>query len=626
MMIPMHDEVNAESADLWFRAERTAKSGRAQGFRGQDLAFILPLALVAIFGPERLPAAQADPDNSQFPEAFLPNARDDARIITDSKTADVAASNLPQAPVPSNNSSTSANTAEAGSALQETRQASSSSSSQPDSGLLEQAKSLAADSAVKPAVGIRYVPLDQCPYDDTHAKECRVHWGQLLISSSVYMAFENGGNLYTGYWYRYETTHGKWWDRYVASVEGWRWDSWPDNNPMLDDYVGHPMMGAITSSLWEQNDPKGMTLEFGNNWPYWRSRLRALGFSTVYSFAWKLGPFGEAAIGHNGDHYFFDQGVVTNETGWVELVTTPVGGFGWNVAEDWLDKHAVRSLEEKNQNPFLLTVYQFITPAKGFANILRFRPPWYRDSRVVKANSFWSDPGDGVSSTTYEAMRYARKHPESGAATMMADTVWPTWVPSPNWRGPGGRHEFGAWWGLSLISGHLWGYAGDVKYMPIDLLYSYEVYRHKQSFTLRYSPELTALAMIDWPTPNHTPSTGLYNQRKRSYGSGISPIGFQWDFGPMHKVQPFFSGNGGGIYFIEPVLTPLGSQWMYTMDFGAGISFFHHENQAITLGYRYQHLSNGNISPHNPGTDANTFYVRVSRFRNKGDRPARAAD
>ena len=39
----------------------------------------------------------------------------------------------------------------------------------------------------------------------------------------------------------------------------------------------------------------------------------------------------------------------------------------------------------------------FLTPARGFANILRFRPPWYRDSRIVKASSFFSDAGEGVS-------------------------------------------------------------------------------------------------------------------------------------------------------------------------------------------------------------------------------------
>jgi hypothetical protein len=54
------------------------------------------------------------------------------------------------------------------------------------------------------------------------------------------------------------------------------------------------------------------------------------------------------------------------------------------------------------------------------------------------------------------------------------------------------------------------------------------------------------------------------------------------------------------------------------VDFEAGINIFRKERQAVTIGYRYQHLSNANISQHNPGMDANTFYVSVSRFRTKG--------
>jgi hypothetical protein len=309
---------------------------------------------------------------------------------------------------------------------------------------------------------------------------------------------------------------------------------------------------------------------------------------------------------------------LTNETGWVELVTTPIGGLGWTVLEDYLDKHVVSVLEERNRNPVLLTIYQFITPARGVANILRFRPPWYRDARVVKTGSVWSDPGEGLSAT-HEAIRWAARHPEGGAAEVAA--VRPAVLfGAPDWRGPGGRHEFGAWWGLSLMSGHIWGYAGGVKYMPVDLRYSYEFYRHRQTWTMRYSPEMTALALLDWPTPNTTSTGTVFNQRTRAYGSGISPVGFQADFRPLRRVQPFLSGNGGFIYFDKRVLSPQGSQFMYTIDYGAGFNFFHHETQAITIGYRYQHLSNANISLHNPGTDANTFYVGVSRFRTRGDR------
>lgn len=477
---------------------------------------------------------------------------------------------------------------------------------------------------VKPSVGSGiargYVALKDCPADQTHTRACRMHWGQMVIESSLFNAFENAGNLYTGYWYRWETTHGHWWQRYINSAAGWRWDHWSDDNPFLDDYVGHPMMGAITNSIWIQNDPRGMTLEFANDWPYWRSRLRATAWSTFYSFEWKLGPFGEASIGHNGDHYFTDKGVRTNETGWVELVTTPVGGLGWTVLEDYLDKRVVSSLEARNRNPVLLTMYQFLTPARGVANILRFRPLWYRDARVVKTSSAWSDPGAGLSASTQEAMRYAARHPGSetqGVAAAVHPTVS---TGAPNWQGPGGRHEFGAWWGLSAMSGHIWGYSGGVKYMPIDLRYSYEFYRHHESWTMRYSPEMTALALLDWPTPNTTSSGTVFNQRTRAYGSGISPVGFQADFGPLRRVQPFFSGNGGFIYFDKRVLSPQGSQFMYTVDYGAGVNVFHHKTQAVTIGYRYEHLSNANISLHNPGTDANTFYVSVSRYRTRGDR------
>jgi hypothetical protein len=128
---------------------------------------------------------------------------------------------------------------------------------------------------------------------------------------------------------------------------------------------------------------------------------------------------------------------------------------------------------------------------------------------------------------------------------------------------------------------------------------------------------LTALAMLDEPAPD---GPDRYTQRKRTYGSGVSPVGFQTDFFPTRRVQPFFSSDGGFIYFMDRVLSPQGSQFMYTIDFGAGVNVFRKARQAVSIGYRYQHLSNANISLHNPGMDANTFYVSVSRFKTKGYR------
>jgi hypothetical protein len=460
------------------------------------------------------------------------------------------------------------------------------------------------------------IPLQDCPYTDIHAPECRVHWHQLVFSSTIFIAFLNAGNLYTGYWYRYETTHGDWFQRWINSAADWRWNRWSDQNPFLDDYVGHPMMGAITNDLWIQNDPKSMTLVQSNTWPYWRRMLRAEAFTTAYHFEWKLGPIGEAGIGHNGDHPQGEPGLYG--TGDVEIVTTPVVGGLWTMAEDALDKHLVTRLEDRPRNPFTLLGISFLTPAEDTANILRFRPPWYRDTRTVKADTFWSDPpGESETDSTVQAELAAEAETEPSASPGASVQRAPAAHLDPIWPYPGGVHEFGAWWGLSLISGHIWGYAKDIKYMPVDVRYSYLFSQHNH-WTMRYSPEVTALAMLDEPIADPTNNPEL--RRKRIYGSGISPVGFQSDFFPSRRVQPFLSTDGGAIYFLDRVLSPEGSRFMYTVDFGCGINIFRKPRQAVSIGYRYQHLSNANISEHNPGTDANTFYVSVSRFRTKGYR------
>ena len=454
------------------------------------------------------------------------------------------------------------------------------------------------------------VPLNQCPTDTTRARECRVHWHQLIIEASVFNAFQNAGNLYTGYWYRWETTHGKWFQRWFDSDLGWNWNHWVDGNPAMDQYLGHPFMGSITDYMWIQNDPKGATVEIGEP-GYWKSRMRALVFTTVYHGEWKFGPFGEAGVGHIGDHPTHTvAGQPRNDTGDVELVTTPVGGLVWTVLEDELDKHVVKRFEETPRRPYALLLMSFLTPSRATANILRWRTLWYRDDRQVKANSFWSEPPGPEEAAESEASGTAGANGSGAVQAVRKPAVLPLW---PRY---GGVHEFGAWWGLSLMSGHIWGYAKDVKYMPIDVSYSY-LLKGWENWNLRYAPELTALAMLDERMP---PNKNPFTQRKRTYGSGISPVGFRANFFPASRVQPFLSTDGGILYFTDRVLSPQGSQFMYTVDFGGGFQIFRKERQAISIGYRYQHLSNANISLHNPGTDTNVFYIAVSRFRTRGYR------
>ena len=179
----------------------------------------------------------------------------------------------------------------------------------------------------------------------------------------------------------------------------------------------------------------------------------------------------------------------------------------------------------------------------------------------------------------------------------------------------GGTHEFGGVVGYSPVSGPIWGYDENTRYLPVILKYSY-LLRSSPKWNLRYSPEVTALAVLSEPAPSLTNSAAP----TKSYGSGVSPVGFEIGFRSGRRVQPFSSGEGGFVYYNQRVLSPQGSQFMYTIDFGTGVRLYSSPRNALILGYRYQHFSNANISVHNPGTDADTFYVGFSHFHTHGQR------
>jgi hypothetical protein len=51
----------------------------------------------------------------------------------------------------------------------------------------------------------------------------------------------------------------------------------------------------------------------------------------------------------------------------------------------------------------------------------------------------------------------------------------------------------------------------------------------------------------------------------------MSPIGFQWNFLPRHKLQPLVLGHGGYMYSTQPVPVPNAGSFNFTFDFGVGL-------------------------------------------------------
>jgi hypothetical protein len=165
---------------------------------------------------------------------------------------------------------------------------------------------------------------------------------------------------------------GPFWDDYVYSVDGLH--GWNDGNPIITNYVGHPMMGAITGYIQIQNDPGGITLGWQPDNPaYWKSRFKALGWAAAYSSSYELAPWGEAGIGNVG----YERGTM----GYVDLVITPLAGFGMILLEDYVDDALIRRLERNTNEGMARFIRVILNPQRSIANMMRLKRPSHRDTR-----------------------------------------------------------------------------------------------------------------------------------------------------------------------------------------------------------------------------------------------------
>jgi hypothetical protein len=166
---------------------------------------------------------------------------------------------------------------------------------------------------------------------------------------------------------------GPFWSDYRRSVRIPR--QWDDTDGWWVNYVGHPIHGAAAGYLWldhEPNAPSSIALSKR----YWASRGRATAWSAAYSLQFEIGPFSEASIGNVG--------MRPETTGWVDHVVTPVGAFGFMVAEDALDRYVVESLERRVQNRVVRSVVRVLfNPGRALSNSASGRLPWSRVDRAL---------------------------------------------------------------------------------------------------------------------------------------------------------------------------------------------------------------------------------------------------
>jgi hypothetical protein len=225
-----------------------------------------------------------------------------------------------------------------------------------------------------------------CQSGSLHGKPCRAHWFPILWQSFEITAAQNLGNIALDSETRHDVANNPYWSTYIKCVEQFRYRQWRDDDNFMVDYVGHGMQGAIASDIFEQNSPTGRGLIYVNNGNYWRSRLKGMAWSAVYEVQWKVGPASEASIGNSGLNTYFTprvKGRSTNETGFQDFVDTPAVGFWWNVGEDAMDRFVMPHIWARTHNRAILAAASVLTPCKSVANLLRYKPMYYRDVPIT---------------------------------------------------------------------------------------------------------------------------------------------------------------------------------------------------------------------------------------------------
>ena len=196
-----------------------------------------------------------------------------------------------------------------------------------------------------------------------------------------------------------DSVHGPFLKNYLRSLENTH--GWNDGDAFYTSYILHPMQGSLTNYIERQNDPKFRTVEFGKSQAYWTSIMRSVEFSTASSVFWSAGPMGEAGLGNVQIH---------SAPGVVDLIGTQVFGVGWTVAEDALDRYLIRAIEARIQNPLVRALARSaMNPTRSYANILRFRKPWYRQTRSIWAPRARPAPRD--TGPVFHARTWPENHP-----------------------------------------------------------------------------------------------------------------------------------------------------------------------------------------------------------------------
>ena len=179
-------------------------------------------------------------------------------------------------------------------------------------------------------------------------------------------------------------------------------------------------------------------------------------------------------------------------------------------------------------------------------------------------------------------------------------------------------NEWGVWGGISFNSTTLIGKTPDAKFGNIGLRYG-RILAASKTVAFEWTIDVVPVSVLSNPRPEVTSAgpgfTVTSLVRHSVYGFGAAPIGWKFNFRRNRRVQPFGQATGGFLYFNRQAPVDGSSRFNFTFDFSGGVQIVNSRRRSFTIGYKYQHISNGYTATFNPGVDVQMVFAGFSIFR-----------
>ncbi len=106
------------------------------------------------------------------------------------------------------------------------------------------------------------------------------------------------------------------------------------------------------------------------------------------------------------------------------------------------------------------------------------------------------------------------------------------------------------------------------------------------------------------------PSYFAVFEGRTAHGAGLSAL-LKYNIWTGTKLTPYLLG-GGGLSYASIRVPQGGTNFNFTLQAGIGLHYALSQHGTLNLEWRYQHFSNGDISPPNPSLNASIFLIGFS--------------